>query len=150
MRIRAPFELRFIRFEDATSAAPPRFDDETGSASSGAASWLSPSAPTLTIAARDGISCEDQTGDPNTEGARLSVGLPATVTSGDSFNLEDLGATEGVSVFVSVAGNRSFRFSRGWIVMDERDDEQVSLRIDVTSSDGTKSARGAVIAPFCP
>jgi hypothetical protein len=146
--------------EGSSSILPPeqiphtvaefRFDGQTGSASAGTASWLSPSSPSLVTAAGPEVSCERQSGDTQADGVGLDVILRETVASGDQINLEDYGRLDGVSVAVVVAGNHSYRFGRGWVVVDERNDQQVSLRIDAASSDGTKSVRGAVVAPFCP
>jgi hypothetical protein len=127
-----------------------RFDEQTGSASAGTASWLSPSSPTLLTGAGPEVSCDRRSGDTQADEVRLTVFLPATSSAGDVIDLEDTDSDDGGTVSVSVAGNISYRIRRGWVVVDERNDEQVSLRIDAASSDGTKSVRGAVVAPFCP
>jgi hypothetical protein len=146
--------------EGSSSILPPdqiphtvaefRFDDQRGNASAGTASWLSPSSPNLLVAAGPEVSCERRSGDTQADEVRLGVSLPGTVSAGDVIDLETAEPNYGGRVSVSIAGNESYRIRRGWVVVDERSDQQVSLRIDAASSDGTKSVRGAVVAPFCP
>lgn len=129
-----------------------RFDDIEVTVSGDTAAWLSSSTPRLLVNAARDASCEQRGGALPLEGEiNLSIDLPDDAKSGDVYELPSMaspGAGPGASM--GIEGNVSFSFGRGMIVVDERTEERVTIRLDVSSPDGTKRARGAVSAPFCP
>src|SRR5690554_2074510 len=113
-----------------------RFDGIEVTASSDTASWLAPGNPRLVITAGTEVSCEERVGQLGAGEIRLSVGVPDDARSGDVFELpSDAPTGEGPRVSISIEGNVSFRFDRGMIVIDERTDEHLSIRLDVSSPD---------------
>lgn len=138
---------------DAIPRAPAelRFDDLEATASSETASWLASGSPRLIVASGVGVSCANPIGSPPGSGEiRLSVRLPSDARSGDIFELPtDAPTGEGAGAGLSIMDNVTFSFRQGLIVVDERSEDRVSVRIDVVSSDGTKSARGQISGPFC-
>ncbi len=129
-----------------------RFDDLRMVVGEDVASWAASSSPSLVISTGGGISCDDRIGTPLTEEEiGLSVALPIGAQTGDVFELpSNAPPGEGARASIGIEGNVSFSFGRGMIVVDERTEEHVTVRLDVSSPDGTKRARGAVSAPFCP
>lgn len=121
-------------------------------ASDDASALLAITTPRLFITAAPNASCEHVGGDLAKDGEiTLSVDLPSDAEAGDVYELpSDAPPGTGPGASIGIVGNHSFSFGHGLIVVDERTDEVVKVRIDLASPDGTKKARGAVTAPFCP
>lgn len=128
------------------------FDELVVEVGDDVASWAASSSPSLVVSSGGGISCDDLFGFPLTgEEIGLSVAVPIDAQAGDVYELPSSAPPgEGARASIGIEGNVSFSFGQGMIVVDERTDERVAIRLDVSSPDGTKRARGAVSAPFCP
>lgn len=138
---------------DAIPSTPAalRFDGAEMTASDESAAWLATGTSRLISTSGRGVSCANQGGElPESGEIRVSVRLPSNARTGDIFELpSDAPMGEGAGAGLSIMGNVTFSFGEGVIVVDERSEERVIVRLDVTSPDGSKSARGQVSSPFC-
>lgn len=112
------------------------------------------SSPSIVVTAFPGAGCDGPPGPFLNPGEiELSIAIPSDAKTGDVFELpSEARPGEGARAAVATMFEQkhSFSFGHGLIVVDERTDEVVKVRIDLASPDGTKKARGAVTAPFCP